>query len=414
MESSSLESLVVFLILMVFFFLILFVVVAAILFWQMRKLRADPGAPNDLAAQLAVLDQKLSRIEPLSQTIGLVQAEMSALKERLVSVEQNQSFSKQDVDRFKQDTLSSLSEIRTIASSLSTATNVVRNELTQLAEIRTIAASLSTATNAVQSELSQTRNNLTELQTFLHNQKQIEQQTAASIRRLEMIIAGTQTKGAAGENILKVIFDKLPSEWQVRNATIDGKPVELALKLPNNLLLPIDSKWPATDLMEKYLKEEDVQKKQQLQRDIEKAVLDKAKEVKKYIKPQLTVNFGIVVIPDAIYEISAAVAPDVFRENIVLLSYSLFLPYLLLVFQTILRTSQSIDLQKLDEYLDSIDKGIEKLQEELNGRFSKAMTMMGNSRDEMQGILSKMGNSLYSLKTSQLSAAALPSGEESV
>src|SRR4030042_4583678 len=90
---------------------------------------------------------------------------------------------------------------------------------------------------------------LAELQAYTRARQDLERQTAQSIRRLEMVIAGTQTKGMAGENILETVFANLPQEWQVRNFRVGDKAVEFALRLPNNLLLPLDSKWPATHLL---------------------------------------------------------------------------------------------------------------------------------------------------------------------
>ena len=91
-------------------------------------------------------------------------------------------------------------------------------------------------------------------------------------------------------------------------------------------------------------------------------------------------------------------AADVFQLNVVLVSYSMFVPYLLLVFQTILKTSQNIDLQKLDSYLQSADDSIKALQQEPEGRFSRAITMLSNSRDDIGVQLSKLRSRLTSLK----------------
>src|SRR4030065_2244969 len=51
----------------------------------------------------------------------------------------------------------------------------------------------------------------------VHARQAMDQQTADSIRRLEAIIAGTQTKGVAGENIVELVFSQLPPEWQGGN-----------------------------------------------------------------------------------------------------------------------------------------------------------------------------------------------------
>ncbi len=249
---------------------------------------------------------------------------------------------------------------------------------------------------------------LAELHAYTRARQDLERQTADSIRRLEMVIAGTQTKGMAGENILETVFANLPQEWQVRNFRVGDKAVEFALRLPNNLLLPIDSKWPATHLLEQFAACEDLEEQRRLKAQIEKAVLDKAKEVRKYIDPNVTVNFGIAAVPDAVYDLSTGVQAEVFQLNVVLIGYSMFVPYLLLVFQTILKTSQSIDMQRLDAYLRSADEHIQAAQGELEGRFSRALTMLTNSRDELSVLLSKVRSGLTSV---QISAARGTAGE---
>ena len=238
------------------------------------------------------------------------------------------------------------------------------------------------------------------MQTNVKARQELERRTAESIRRLEAIIAGTQTKGAAGENILEVVFSKLPPDWQVRNFRVGDKAVEFGLRLPNNLVLPIDSKWAATNLLEKFMQSDDPNEQQMLKSKIEEVVLNKAKEVRKYLDPNMTVNFGVAAVPDAIYELCSSIQADVFQLNVVLVSYSMFVPYLLLVFQTILKTSQSIDLQKLGSYLQSADDSIKALQQELEGRFSRAITMLSNSRDDIGLHLSKLRSGLTSLKIS--------------
>jgi len=249
---------------------------------------------------------------------------------------------------------------------------------------------------------------LAELHAYTRARQDMERQTADSIRRLEMVIAGTQTKGMAGENILETVFANLPQEWQVRNFRVGDKVVEFALRLPNNLVLPIDSKWPATNLLEQFAACEDLVEQRRLKAQIEKAVLDKAKEVRKYIDPNVTVNFGIAAVPDAVYDLSTGVQAEVFQLNVVLIGYSMFVPYLLLVFQTILKTSQSIDMQRLDAYLRSADEHIQAAQGELEGRFSRALTMLTNSRDELSVLLSKVRSGLTSV---QISAARGTAGE---
>ena len=354
--------------------------VLILLYLQLRKSQSGTDLSTPLQnltqavqseqAQTAVLTEKLSHLEPMTQITNEVKLELRGLAERVSKVEQNQSVVGQGIQALG----------------------------TGLAQTSTATSSLIEATTAIRTELSRARDGLTELQTHAKVRQEVEQQTAESIRRLETIIAGTQTKGTAGENILEVVFAKLPPEWQVRNFRVGNKSVEFGLRLPNNLILPIDSKWPATNLLEQFANCNDPDEQQKLKTQIESAVLNKAKEVKKYVDPSLTVNFGIAAVPDAVYDLCSGIQADVFQQNVVLVAYSMFVPYLLLVFQTVLKTSQNIDLEKLDAYLRTAQDSVKSLQEELEGRFSRAITMLTNSRSDMSIHLSKVSSGLTSLQ----------------
>jgi DNA recombination protein RmuC len=373
--------------------------------------------------------------------LSRAKSDLSELGERLSSVEKNQTNVTQGVGNLATNTLSAITELKALTTSLTEATGAMRAELSKaksdlsevgerlftveknqtnvnqgvghlatntlsaITELKALTTSLTEATGAMRVELSRAKNDLTELHSHVKNGQEVERQVAESVYRLESIIAGTQSKGLAGENVLELVFSKLPIEWQVRNFRIGGKTVEFALRLPNNLIMPIDSKWAATHLLEQFIQAENIQEQQKIKKSIEDVVLQKAKEVKKYIEPSVTVNFGVAVIPDAVYDLCSGIQSEAFQLNVVLVSYSMFVPYLLLVFQTILRSSQSIDLQKLDLYLQTTQESMKALQDEIEGRFSRAITMMSNSRDEMRAHISKVNGSLTGL---QISTSATP------
>ena len=361
---------------------------AVVLMAFLRRPAADLSTPlqnltqavQQAQTQTAVLAERLVRLEPVAQIAGDMQVELRGLSERVSQVDQNQSQANQGIV----------------------------NLGTGLTEAGAVTKTLIDTASAIREELSRAKNDLTELQTHARARQELELRTAESIRRLEAIIAGTQTKGAAGENILEIVFAKLPADWQVRNFRVGDKAVEFGLRLPNNLVLPIDSKWAATNLLEQFAASDEPNERQRLKNQIEVAVLDRAKEVRKYLDPNLTVNFGVAAVPDAIYELCGSIQADVFQLNVVLVSYSMFVPYLLLVFQTVLKASHNVDLQKLDACLQSAHGSIAALQEELEGRFSRALTMLSNSRNDMSVHLSKVMSGLTSLQISAGAADVRP------
>lgn len=338
---------------------------------------------NANQVQTSVLAEKLAHLEALPQTIGGVHLELRSLAERVSTVEQNQQ----------------------------AAGRSLQNVATSLAQTGVTASTLLETAAKIQTELSRAKEGLTELQTHTKARQELEQRTADSIRRLEAIIAGTKTKGSAGENILEAVFAKLPPEWQVRDFRVGNKSVEFGLRLPNNMILPIDSKWPATSLLEQFVACGDPGEQQKLKERIEREVLTKAKEIKKYIDPNLTVGFGIVAVPDAVYDLCSGVQADVFQQNVVLIGYSMFIPYLLLVFQTVLKSSQNIDLDKVMLSIQSIEEQVNWLQEELEGRFPRAITMLDNSRKDISARISKIRSGLMSIQVSTV-ARELPAEAE--
>ncbi|GAB4330961.1 MAG: hypothetical protein Kow0010_16060 [Dehalococcoidia bacterium] len=269
---------------------------------------------------------------------------------------------------------------------------------------------LRTTAEAIRADLVQAREAIAEMQSAARARYELERATAESIRRLEAVIAGASSKGAAGENVVDAVFSRLPAEWQARNFRVGNRIVEFGLRLPNGLVLPIDSKWPATNLLEQFLGCDDPAELVRLRSQIESVVLEKAREVAKYLDPGLTAGFGIAVVPDAVFEVCGAAQVDALDHHVVVVGYGMFVPYLLLVFHTVLKTSQDIDLERLASYLDQVERSIRAVEEELEGRHARALTMLQNSRDDMRAYLGKVsaGLSAIQIRAGEPAAGELP------
>lgn len=243
------------------------------------------------------------------------------------------------------------------------------------------------------------RAGMAELQAYTRARQELEAETHRAVQRLEGVLAGSQAKGAAGENLLEAALAQLPAAWQARDVRVGAKVVEFGLWLPNGLLLPIDHKWPASPLVEQFLatSPDEVDVRARLKVQIEAVVIERAAEVAKYVDPNLTSGFGVAVVPDAVFELCAGAQVRALAQHVVILGHRLLLPYLLLVFETTLRGSQNVDVQRLAVYLQSSRESVRELQEELEGRFARAMTMLANSRDHLAGELSKVQAELTSL-----------------
>ena len=239
---------------------------------------------------------------------------------------------------------------------------------------------------------------VTHLAAFVRARHELERQTAESVRHLEMVIAGTQSKGAAGENVLELYFANLPAEWQVRNLHIGNRVVEFALRLPNGLYLPIDSKWPATGLLDDLARTADPAERKALKDRVEQVVLARGSELSKYIDPSCTLSFAIAAVPDAVYDLCAGIVPALYSRKVILISYSVFIPYVLLVYNAVTESMRSIDLEKLETYLESVTASVAGLQEEVENRLSRALVMLANSRNGMRDELGQIHSKLVSIQ----------------
>ncbi|MDZ7727464.1 MAG: DNA recombination protein RmuC [Dehalococcoidia bacterium] len=277
-----------------------------------------------------------------------------------------------------------------------------------------MATGLRQSADAIRTELTKAQEGIARLQEAGQARQQLEAATAESVRRLETVLAGTQSKGAAGENIVDLVFSRLPAEWQERDFRVNGKQVEFALRLPNRRVLPIDSKWPATGLIEELAQAETPEAAAKARNEVQRAVRDKMAEVQKYLDPELTHGFAIAVVPDAVFEVCGEAQADAFRKKVVLVSYSMFVPYLLVVFQAVLASDHDIDLERLQRTLEEAETQLKDMSEEIEGRLSRALTMLGNSRDDLRSQVARTRSGLASVQVREgEGSSALPAIEGS-
>jgi DNA recombination protein RmuC len=249
---------------------------------------------------------------------------------------------------------------------------------------------------------------LAALQATAKQQHELEVQTASSIHKLEVVLAGAQSKGAAGENIIENLLASLPVEWQARDFRVGTFTVEFGMRLPNGLVLPIDSKWVASSLLEQLEMAEEPGDLQRVRAQIESAVRARAREVNKYIGSNSTANFGLVVVPDGVFEVCRRAQVDVFSESrVMVISHSLFVPYLLLIYQTALTSAKTIDMEQLDGYLEGTIQRLDQLQSDIV-RIDRAIVSLRRTRDRMDGRVSQLRSGVLALQVDTAAAEGPP------
>src|SRR5262245_30256481 len=76
----------------------------------------------------------------------------------------------------------------------------------------------------------------------------------------------------------------------------------------------------------------------------------------------------------------------------------MFIPYLLLVFHTILKSSQTIDLEALERAIQETETSVSKIRAELEGRHAKGLTMIQNARDEINAQAGRVSSCLSNIR----------------
>ena len=125
-------------------------------------------------------------------------------------------------------------------------------------------------------------------------------------------------------------------------------------------------------------------------------------EVRKYIDPKWTHGFGIAVVPDRAMR---GVSGESNSDERALVIHSLFMPYLLLVFQSALRNTQNLDIEKLDAHMQAIGQSSREANSETEMRLSRAITMLGNSRDDLRRHVSRLSSAMTAI---QAGASSVP------
>jgi hypothetical protein len=178
----------------------------------------------------------------------------------------------------------------------------------------------------------------------------------------ESILSGIQSKGALGEQFVEGKLADLPHEWYDRHVPFPGGTVEFALRTPNKRWIPIDSQWTATPWLIKLEKATSQSERNLFRLDAHQAVNIRARETLKYLDKERTLGFCIVAVPDSVFNLCVDIQANLASNSIVLISYSLLVPYILLIVNQYLKTTQSTEALQISQILSRADAEIELIQ----------------------------------------------------
>ena len=295
--------------------------------------------------------------------------------------------------------------------------SLVRRADGQVRDVAELRSRLEAGGHTQESQAAELRERLTQTQSVVEGlrsaltaRQPVEDEARASLRRLESVIAGSSTRGAAGENILEETLRALPPEMLQRNVWVGGKVVELALRLPGGKLLPIDSKWVSSAALEQLAEPGlDAPRRAQLTAQVEREVERRVREVSQYIDPATTSPFVLAVIPDAAYDVCRGAIVGAHQRHVMVVGYAMALPYLLTLYQLHLQFARNVDMEKLQSALIDVERHLDTLEGVLENKLQRAVTMLQNAYGEGKQVSARIRASTQSVQVSDAG-----NGEDSI
>ena len=183
------------------------------------------------------------------------------------------------------------------------------------------------------------------------------------------------------------------------NFRVNGKVVEFALILANGKRLPIDSKWPSPELLDRLSDGlQEPAKETALVQEIERVLRVKVREVRQYIDPAATLAFAVAAVPDPVFNACRRAHLEAYREGVILMPYSMTIPYVLALFRLHLQYARSIDLENLEGYLQQIDENVTSLDRLLENSIARGSTMIQNAFSDAKRNVGEMRGALAAMR----------------
>jgi hypothetical protein len=246
---------------------------------------------------------------------------------------------------------------------------------------------LGATASSIRGDINDARRTLAEVRAREEVRSQQMAVAAESLRRLEAVLAGAPTRGAAGENLLERALAQLPPDIRGVNVAFGGRVVEYALRLPGGRWLPIDSKWTSVGTLDRLSQTDDPAERRRLSEAVARELRGRVRDMSKYLDPERTLSLGVVAVPDAVHAATAEVHGEGYRDGVLIVPYSLAMPLLLTVYRLAARLGAAGSTLAAATILRDLAESLTRLDEEIEGRLSRALVQAGNSRDALRNEL---------------------------
>jgi DNA anti-recombination protein RmuC len=243
------------------------------------------------------------------------------------------------------------------------------------------------ATRALQARLDAAAGSLSELVGRFEERGRLEEAATEALTRIERLITGASARGRAGENLLSAALAELPPEMVLRDVRLGGRVCEFALRLPDEKMLAVDSKWVGLDLLDRLETTKDPPGREELRRQVEQLACARIKEVAGYIDPSVTAPLAVMAVPDAVYACCRKAHRMAQDRRVIIVSYSLALPLLLGLWNLYRGYAREVDHEQLARRIHELSICLRELGDRIEGRLARGLTIAGNALVEMRGLV---------------------------
>jgi hypothetical protein len=238
----------------------------------------------------------------------------------------------------------------------------------------------------VRREIAAFREALAGMQVREEERRAREDETWQTLHRVASVLAGGQRTGRAGENVLRDALTHLPPSMVVTDFRVNGRVVEFGLVLPDGRRLPVDSKWTSDRELQLLARTEDPDERERLIRAVEAEVARRAREVAGYLDPAVTAPLAVAAVPDAAYAVLRRAHAEAYRRGVVVIGYSLAMPFLLFLYGVMARLGTEVDARACLADLATV---LDAMEGTLENKVARAAAMLVNGSEEFRGQLGK-------------------------
>jgi septal ring factor EnvC (AmiA/AmiB activator) len=217
------------------------------------------------------------------------------------------------------------------------------------------------------------------------------QQVNQRIGQLNDFLYGTpQGREGMGQQIVREQLRLLPAEWVAQRVRLAGdEEVAFALRAPNGKFLPIESAWTAEHLLGQLNQAMDVATQNRLRKEICREVMQRAIEARRYLEPRRTLGFAIAAVPDGVFETCGHIQPVLAARDVILVSYSLLVPYVLLVVHTMLASVEAAEAAEVAHVMHRTQLQVDGMAQELD-KMNPIINAIGNLLQTDAGVNVKL------------------------